>query len=264
MISFIHESAASVREICARSWAFITLNKILVIFLIMKVLAFNASPRKEKGVSEIIMNLFLEGAAEGGAETESHHIVDLDIKGCLGCFSCWTETPGRCIHRDDMDWIIPKFLDADIIYLGTPIYNYNITHYLQRMTERMLPTALPYMEESEGTTRHPERHKRKVQQMVLAAVAGFPDTENFNQARALFPNAIPIFLPSALILQDSEGGKYVSYFTDAVKEAGRQMASQGEVDEAVKNKLVVNFSPETKKMIREQVNKFFEARVQGT
>jgi multimeric flavodoxin WrbA len=227
----------------------------------MEVLAFNASPRKEKSVSEIIMNLFLAGAAEGGAETESHHIVDLDIKGCVGCFKCWVETPGKCIYRDDMDWIIPKFMDADVIYLGTPIYNSNITHYLQKMTERMLPTSLPTMVEENGSTIHPERYERKTQQLVLAAVAGFPDTENFNQVRALFPGAIYIFLPTAQILQDPEGSKYVSYFTDAVKEAGRQMAAQGEIDEAVKEKLVVKFSHEMKKMLREQANIFFESRI---
>jgi multimeric flavodoxin WrbA len=230
----------------------------------MKVLAFNASPRKEKSVSEIIMNLFLEGAKEGGAETESHFIVDLDIKGCIGCFKCWVETPGKCIYRDDMDWIIPKFMDADVIYLGTPIYNYNITHYLQRMTERMLPTSLPNMVEGDGLTRHPDRYERKAQQLVVAAVAGFPDTENFNQVRALFPGAVHIFLPTAQILQDSEGSKYVSFFTDAVKEAGRQMVAHGEIDEALKERLVVKFSPEVKKMLREQANKFFESRMKET
>jgi hypothetical protein len=230
----------------------------------MKVLAFNASPRKDKSVSEIIMNLFLEGAVEGGAETESHFIVDLDIKGCVGCFKCWVESPGKCIFRDDMDWIIPRFMDAEVIYLGTPIYNYNITHYLQRMTERMLPLSLPYMVESDGSTRHPDREERKEQQLVLAAVAGFPDTDNFNQVRALFPGAIYIFLPTAQILQDPEGSKYVSYFTDAVREVGRQMVALGEVDEAVKEKLVVKFSPEMKKMLREQANMFFKSRINET
>ena len=230
----------------------------------MKFIAFNASPRKERGVSEIIMNLFLEGAEEAGAETESHHIVDLDINGCLGCFSCWTETPGRCVHRDDMDWIIPKMVESDVIYFGTPIYNYNIASYLQRMTERMLPMVLPFMEEREGLTRHPERQERRAMKMVLAAVAGFPDTENFDQAKALYPNSIPIFLPSGQVLQNQEGRKHLSSFTEAVKEAGRQLASRGEVDEAVKERLLVKFSPEMKKTIREQANRYFEARIKKT
>jgi hypothetical protein len=229
----------------------------------MKVLAFNSSPRKEKGISEIVMNLFLEGAKEAGAETERHYVCDLDVKGCLGCFACWTETPGRCVHRDDMDWIIPRWGEADVIYLGTPIYNYNITHYLQRLTERMLPTILHYMEEKEGLTRHPERYERRPQKTVLAAVAGVPDLENFDIAKALFPDALHILLPSAQILKDPEGNKLVAFFTEAVKEAGRQIVTKGTVDENVRKNLVVDYPPEVKNMMREDANKYFEALLRG-
>ncbi len=229
----------------------------------MKVLAFNSSPRKEKGISEIVMNLFLEGAEEAGAETERHYVCDLDVKGCLGCFACWTETPGRCVHRDDMDWIIPRWGEADVVYLGTPIYNYNITHYLQRLTERMLPTILHYMEEREGLTRHPERHERRPRKTVLAAVAGFPDLENFDVAKALFPDAFHILLPSAQILEDPEGSKLVAFFTEAVKEAGRQIVAKGTVDENVWKNLVVDYPPEVKNMMREDANKYFEALLKG-
>ena len=229
----------------------------------MKVLAFNSSPRKEKGVSEIVMSLFQEGAEEAGAETERHYVCDLDIEGCLGCFRCWTETPGRCVHRDDMDWIIPRWRDADVIYLGTPIYNYNIAHYLQRLTERMLPTALPYMEEREGSTRHPARHERRPQKTVLAAVAGFPDLENFDVARLLFPDSLHILLPSAQILEDPEGSRLVANFTEAVKEAGRQIVAKDAVHEEVKKKLVVDYPPKIKDMLREEANRFFEALLRG-
>jgi len=229
----------------------------------MKVLAFNSSPRKEKGVSEIVMSLFLDGAEEAGAETERHYVYDLDVKGCLGCFTCWTETPGRCVHRDDMDWIIPRWREADVIYLGTPIYNYNISHYLQRLTERMLPTALPYMEEKEGSTRHPARHERRPQKTVLAAVAGFPDLENFDVAKLLFPDSLHILLPSAQVLEDQEGRRLVTNFTEAVKEAGRQIVANGAVDEEVKKMLVVDYPPKIKDMLREEANRFFEELLRG-
>ena len=60
----------------------------------MKLLAFNASPRRADGTTDILVDRFIEGAGEAGAETEKHHVVDLDINGCLGCFSCWWKTPG--------------------------------------------------------------------------------------------------------------------------------------------------------------------------
>ena len=98
----------------------------------MKILAFNGSPRKEHGMTDSLLNLFLESAKAAGAEVTKHYITDLDIKGCTGCFNCWWGTPGKCVQRDDMDWIIPAILDTDILVYATPVYHDNIIHYLQR------------------------------------------------------------------------------------------------------------------------------------
>lgn len=46
---------------------------------------------------------------------------------------------------DDIGWVLPKMVEADAIVLGTPVYHYNIIHYLQRLRERTLPLTLPYM-----------------------------------------------------------------------------------------------------------------------
>ena len=72
-----------------------------------------------------------------------------------------------------MDWLIPESQDADVIVLGTPIYNGNIIHYLQRMTERLLPTQLPWMEEQGEITQHPSRHKKKPQKMGVQVPSWF-------------------------------------------------------------------------------------------
>jgi len=120
--------------------------------------------------------------------------------------------------------------------------------------------ALPFMVERDGTTRHPARYERKQQKRVLSAVAGFPDLDNFNQVKALFSKSLHIFLPSAEIIRDPQGSAFVADFKDAVKEAGRQIV-QGDVDDEVKSKLIVDFPPEVKQIIREQVNKNFEARI---
>ena len=220
----------------------------------MKVLAFNASPRKGNGVSEALMNWFLEGASQAGAEIEKHYVTDLDIKGCLGCFSCWWVTPGRCSQRDDMDWLLPKIAEADVLYLGTPIYHYNIVHYLQRMRERTLPLAMPEMYIEDGDTHHPARSRNKEQVTVLAAVCGFPDLVNFRQVEGLYPNAVHVFLPAAQIIANEEGRKYLEGFKDAVVTAGRTLAEKGEITDEVRKKLVVEYPEEMKKMIVSQHN----------
>jgi multimeric flavodoxin WrbA len=226
----------------------------------MKILAFNASPRKNQGTTDIILDHFLEAAEQAEAETKKHYIIDLDVKGCLGCFTCWTKTPGQCVHHDDMDWIIPEYGESDIIVLATPIYNGTTTHYLQLLMERFLPTALPWQVPDSETTRHPSRYQIKPKKMVLIATAGFPDHQAFNIVKQLYPNSLHITLPSAQILQDTQGAEAMKPFTDAVKKAAQQLARQEPVDPETLSKLNVEFSPEMKAFIREQANKYFEAQ----
>lgn len=222
----------------------------------MKLLAFNASPRKTGGATEVIMNRFIEGAKEAGADVERHYVTDLMINGCKGCFSCWWKTPGQCVHRDDMDWIIPKMADADIIYLGTPIYHYNIVHYLQRMRERTLPMNLPDMSIEDGETHHPGRYK-KPPHTVLAAVCGFPDLVNFRQAEGLFPSATHIFLPAAQMLFQDEGRRYLADFLDAVWDAGYQLSMGNELVDEHRRRLIVEYPDEVKRLIVEGYNEHF-------
>ncbi|TRO53963.1 flavodoxin family protein [Candidatus Bathyarchaeota archaeon] len=222
----------------------------------MKLLAFNASPRKTKSATEIIMNRFIDGAKQAGADIERHYVEDLLINGCTGCFNCWLKTPGDCVRRDDMDWIIPKMVDSDIVYLGTPIYYYNIVHGLQRMRERLLPMNLPKMLITEGETHHPERYK-KTPHTVLAAVCGFPDLVNFRQAEGLFPDATHIFLPAAHTLFHEEGRQYLADFLDAVWDAGYQLSMGNKLVEEHKHRLVVEYPDEVKRRIVEEYNRHF-------
>jgi len=220
----------------------------------MKVLAFNASPRKGNGVTEVLMNRFLEGASQAGADIERHYVTDLDIKGCVGCFNCWWVTPGRCSQRDDMDWLLPKMAEADVLYLGTPIYHYNIISYLQRLRERTLPLAMPEMYIEEGDTHHPARNRNEAQVTVLAAVCGFPDLVNFRQAKGLFPNAVHVFLPSAYILGSEAGRKLLGGFMDALETAGRTLAESGEIADEVREQLIVDYPEEVKQEIVSRYN----------
>jgi len=225
----------------------------------MKLLAFNASPRKDGGTTNVLVDRFIEGAVEAGAEADKHYVVDLDINGCRGCFSCWWKTPGRCIQRDDMDWVLPAINESDILVLGTPIYGRNTTHYLQRLVERTFLNTLPEMYIEDGTTRHPRRTK-KIPRIVLTATCGFPDLVNFEVVRGLFPTALHILLPASQILFDDEGREYLSGFLDAVRLAGYTIASGEGIPEPLRERLIVDYPEEVKKIIVERHNQYNATR----
>jgi len=222
----------------------------------MKILSFNASPRKEKGTTEALLDLFLDSAEASGAEVERHYVVDLNIEGCRGCFSCWFATPGRCVHRDDMNWILPKMLEADVLVYGTPVYYYNIVHYLQRMRERTLPLNMPEMYVVDGVTHHTNRQPREhPQRVVVVSVCGFPDLVNFKQVRGLFPDAVKILLPASQMLYDEQGRRVLSGFLESVKRAGSEIVEKGDVSQETREGLIMELSPESKRRVMESMNR---------
>jgi multimeric flavodoxin WrbA len=69
----------------------------------MKVLAINSSPRSH-GISKtgILLDALAKGMREAGAETEIVQLLKKSVRNCIGCYTCWTKTPGICTHNDDM------------------------------------------------------------------------------------------------------------------------------------------------------------------
>jgi len=111
---------------------------------LMKVIAFNGSPRKEWNTATLLEKA-LEGAASQGAETELFHLYDLTFKGCESCFSCKTKggtSYGRCAVKDDLAPILKKVEEADSIILGSPIYFGTVSGEMRSFMERLM---FPYL-----------------------------------------------------------------------------------------------------------------------
>ena len=68
----------------------------------MKALAINGSPRMKASSTWHMLKPLLAGMEAAGATTEVIHVRKLDLKPCIGCFTCWVRTPGKCIHDDAM------------------------------------------------------------------------------------------------------------------------------------------------------------------
>jgi multimeric flavodoxin WrbA len=102
----------------------------------MKVLAISASPRKG-GNSDILCDQFLKGAAESGNEIEKINLGDKNISPCVSCYVC--QETKKCVKKDDMEEILEKLLEADVIVLATPVYFYSMNAQMKMMIDRTLP-----------------------------------------------------------------------------------------------------------------------------
>lgn len=146
----------------------------------MKILALNSSPRGEgESKTELMLKHLVRGMQEAGAQVEVVHLRKKTVKNCIGCFTCWTKTPGVCVHNDDMsNQLFPQWLESDLVIYATPLYNYTINATMKAFVERTLPFLQPFIEQREGRATHPLRHQPP--KAVFLSVAGFPEDVVFD------------------------------------------------------------------------------------
>ena len=59
----------------------------------MRIIVVNAAPRMEAGNTQMILNPFLVGVRHAGAKVDVALLARKKIKQCMGCFSCYAQTP---------------------------------------------------------------------------------------------------------------------------------------------------------------------------
>ncbi len=146
----------------------------------MKILALNSSPRVGvQSKTEMMLNWLVEGMREAGGDVEVVNLKEKKINNCIGCFTCWTKTPGRCIHKDDMsEELYSKWAEADLVVYATPLYYHTMNAAMSAFRERTLPSIQPFLEHDGEKTHHPLRHK--VPPAVWLSVCGFPEKFEFD------------------------------------------------------------------------------------
>jgi multimeric flavodoxin WrbA len=90
----------------------------------MKFLAIWGSPRRG-GNTDILLNAFMDGATQGGAEVERVALRELKISPCQEIYHCFKD--GTCPIKDDMLPLYDKLLAADVVVIASPIFFYSVS-----------------------------------------------------------------------------------------------------------------------------------------
>ena len=85
----------------------------------MKVLILNGSP-KAHGNTAIALEEMAKIFAEENIETEIVHLGNQNIRGCIGCGTCYKT--GKCVFDDAVAELAEKFREADGMVIGSPVY----------------------------------------------------------------------------------------------------------------------------------------------
>lgn len=132
----------------------------------------------------------------------------LKIANCIGCFGCWTKTPGRCVIRDDAVNIYPKIAASRrILYISKIKYGSYDT-IMKTMLERAIPIQQAFIRLLNGETHHMQRNVVPKQATIIG-YGNIPDEEKAlfeqlverNARNMCFKSYRVIFVPESLLEQ---------------------------------------------------------------
>ncbi len=101
----------------------------------MKILVVRGYPRRS-GITNKFAEAFLRGAKQYA------DVIDVDlcakkISPCNGCYACVSS--GRCVIKDDMDFLLEQLKQCDVLTCFTPLYFYSMSAQLKTFFDRCFP-----------------------------------------------------------------------------------------------------------------------------
>lgn len=219
----------------------------------MKILVINGSPKGDGSNSYRLTKAFLNGmnmgisssGGEDAVEVEEIQVNRLNIKPCIGCFSCWNKTPGKCCIQDDMREVIDRLLWADVTIWSFPLYYFTVPGPLKNLIDRQLPMVLPFMvdrEDAIGKGSHPLRYDMSGKKTVVISTCGFYTAEgNYDGVCSLFDHMCgkgqytTVFCGQGELFRVPELSERTDEYLSYVKAAGKEFAEGGISEETREN-----------------------------
>jgi multimeric flavodoxin WrbA len=123
----------------------------------MHCLILNGNPQPS-GFDDYLAR-FTQALQRHGHAVERIDLRDLNLRYCVGCWTCWWKTPGLCAHKDDMADIYPKMVRADLVLWASPLILGTVSALLKKVQDRFVPIAHPYVELVDGECHHRHRYE---------------------------------------------------------------------------------------------------------
>ena len=216
----------------------------------MKILVLNGSPKREKSDTMHITRAFLKGMQD--AAPQEIHVIDVmdrHIEYCTGCFAC-KMNGGTCIHDDDMRAILDEILESDLLLFSFPLYCYGMPAPLKALLDRTMPLSSMAMRKVGDRYAHVGQADFSHLKYLMICGCGFPNSKhNFEPAvmqfRLCFPgNHTIITVPESPMFNAPEAAVVTEPRLALVRQAGKQYAQTGGIDEALLSELGSPMIPE--------------------
>ena len=191
----------------------------------MKAIVINGSPKGIKSNTYKLTKAFLEGL--NYEEVSEYHLCQMNIKPCLGCFSCWKDTPGCCVIKDDMKDLLEELIHTDLVIWSFPLYYFSVPGPLKTFIDRHLPLTLPFMDQTQEHGGHPSRYDLSKQRHILISTCGFHEAKgNYDSVLNMFSKFLPsysmLFCGQGELFRVPELKNETNRYLELVKKAGSE------------------------------------------
>lgn len=144
-----------------------------------------------------------------GWEVDLFKLCDMEIAACLGCFFCWTKTPGKCVINDAGQNMAKMAFRSDLLVFLTPVTFGGYSSCLKKAIDRMVAAILSSWVRIGGEFHHKLRFKKSPKLIVLGSLAN-PDENSQRLFEALARrNAINLQSPASagIVLSKTENNE---------------------------------------------------------
>jgi multimeric flavodoxin WrbA len=188
----------------------------------MKALILNGSQKGDDSLALLERILVTELEAQGW-NVDSILLHEKKIANCMGCFGCWTKTPGLCVINDFGRQIPGQMINSDLVVYLSPVTFGGYSSVLKKAMDRIVPLMMPFFMKIDGEIHHKTRYAKYPRMMSLGLMPG-PDDESEKLFRALLTrNAINFHAPghaSEVFLKDDSEEKIRAGVARALVNAG--------------------------------------------
>jgi multimeric flavodoxin WrbA len=177
--------------------------------------------KKEDTASHMVYEVLKNELKALGCNVHSVTLYDTEVADCLGCFDCWTRTPGICI-RDDLGRDIARMtVQSDILILLTPVVFGGYSSELKKALDRLIPIISPFFRKYKGETHHKARYEKNPCLIGVGVLPQYDEEKEKIFKTLVKRNSLNFFSPvySAGIIISSEG-------TERIREEFRKMLSE--------------------------------------
>lgn len=118
------------------------------------------------------------------------------IAYCLGCFECWTKSPGICRIDDDGRKVTAAMLASDLVVYLTPITFGGYSSHLKKAVDRSIGLVSPFFTRIDGEVHHRPRYDRYP---ALFGLGVLPEPDRQQEqlfGRLIERNALNLYAPA--------------------------------------------------------------------